>query len=320
MVILFLLITGIGNATVLDDCDSCDECNETINSASPGDTVYLKTDIPDHQGTCIEFDNKGGITFDCQGKSIVGDSEGFDRGIFLNRGSGNTIKNCIISQFDYGIWLSQSNNNTLINNTANDNDNDGIYLSSSHNNTFINNTANSNEYGMKFVSSHKNTLLDNTANSNEYGMKLVSSHKNTLLDNTINSNTKYGIWLHKSDNNILNLNHVCSNPSDFYLTDSDDNSGDNNMCDNTENWDDLDPDTEGCKYLCGSRRCSDFDLNDDNWVDMGDLFAITKSWYWGCDGDCGDGFEDFDLNDDNAVDMGDLFAVTKSGYWGEECI
>jgi len=61
------------------------------------------------------------------------------------------------------------------------------------------------------------------------------------------------------------------------------------------------------------------DLNDDHEVDMGDLFAITKSEYWGCHPDCGPGYEEFDLNDDGAVDMGDLFAVTKSGFWGEEC-
>jgi len=61
-----------------------------------------------------------------------------------------------------------------------------------------------------------------------------------------------------------------------------------------------------------------FDLNDDKWVDMGDLFTITKSGYWGCSR-CEPGYEDFDLNGDKAVDMGDLFAVTKSGYWSEEC-
>jgi len=26
-----------------------------------------------------------------------------------------------------------------------------------------------------------------------------------------------------------------------------------------------------------------------------------------------------DVNDDNTVDMGDLFAVTKSGHWGDTC-
>jgi len=70
--------------------------------------------------------------------------------------------------------------------------------------------------------------------------------------------------------------------------------------------------------ICGG-QCSDFDLNGDHEVDMGDLFAITKSGYWGCYPGCEPGYEDFDLNTDGAVDMGDLFAVTKSGYWGEEC-
>jgi len=71
--------------------------------------------------------------------------------------------------------------------------------------------------------------------------------------------------------------------------------------------------------VCGG-QCSDFDLNDDNWVDMGDLFAITKSGYWGCYPDCGEEYEDFDLNTDGAVDMGDLFRITKSCHWGKECM
>jgi len=63
------------------------------------------------------------------------------------------------------------------------------------------------------------------------------------------------------------------------------------------------------------------DLNDDDAVDMGDLFAITKSGYWGdtCTHDCEPGFVKADLNEDGTVDMGDLFAVTRSGFWGEEC-
>jgi len=67
------------------------------------------------------------------------------------------------------------------------------------------------------------------------------------------------------------------------------------------------------------KTCQEFDLNEDEEVDMGDLFAVTKSGYWGCYPNCEAGYEDFDLNGDEAVDMGDLFAVTKSGYWGTEC-
>jgi len=75
--------------------------------------------------------------------------------------------------------------------------------------------------------------------------------------------------------------------------------------------------TEGTS-IC-SEEFSKVDLNDDHEVDMGDLFAITKSGYWGCYPGCEPGYEDFDLNTDEAVDMGDLFAVTKSGHWGDTC-
>ena len=48
----------------------------------------------------------------------------------------------------------------------------------------------------------------------------------------------------------MNSNYVCSNTeSDFLLYDSTGNSGDDNICDNPEGWND--EGATGCTYSCG---------------------------------------------------------------------
>jgi len=247
-IILFLLMAGVANAAVYE-CDSCTNCTEKINSAEPGDIVYLTEDITGSKN-CIEFDHVEGVTFDCQGNWIESDSVNF--GIHLRRSSSNTIKNCFISGFGYGIFLYHSDNNALTKNTAIYNCLEGILLLSSSSNTLTGNTANSNNlHGIYLISSKNNILIENTANSNDiYGIRLYGrSNNNILTGNTANSNGQYGIYLDSSNHNILNSSYVCSNAeSDFYLIDSNDNSGDDNTCDNPDGWDD--EGEEGCTYSC----------------------------------------------------------------------
>ena len=96
------------------DCTGCADCSEKIQNATYGDTVQLTADIINHDGTCIEFNGKDGITFDGGNHTINGSST--DYGIHLSAYSNtNTIKNCEISDFRYGIYLYTSSYNTLQN-------------------------------------------------------------------------------------------------------------------------------------------------------------------------------------------------------------
>jgi len=73
------------------------------------------------------------ITLDCNGYSITGAGSGY--GIYLNRKNYTTIKNCIISNFNYGTYLVFSSNyNVITSNTANNNS-FGIHLVHSMYNT-----------------------------------------------------------------------------------------------------------------------------------------------------------------------------------------
>ncbi|PKM92429.1 MAG: hypothetical protein CVU81_00505, partial [Euryarchaeota archaeon HGW-Euryarchaeota-1] len=242
--------------------------------------VKMNSSITNWVGNCINnpanFTNK---TFDCQGFTIDGDDSGTDQGIYLKGKTGNTIKNCIATGFSYGIYLHSSTNNTLTNNTANSNIYYGIYLSfSSNNNTLINNTANSNIQGILLYSStNNNTLISNTANSNtQNGIYLLSSSNNNIINNTVNNNTQTGIYLNNAGNNnitsnavkfnkqhgfytlststgnILNTNTFCSNNQNLSsyvdIYDADSNTGNNNTCQTTYNYNDTGK--TGCAYLC----------------------------------------------------------------------
>jgi len=280
-----------GNAT-----DACVDCTAALNDDAncTNQVNYVGTvNIINYTGTCINnpsnFTNK---TLDCQGWTIDGDDLGTDQnptyGIYLNGKSGNTIKNCIITDFYYGIYLyNYSNNNTLTNNTANSNSQFGIILSSfSNNNTLTNNTANDNAYGIYLYSSSKNnTLTNNTANSNNHAGIYISSNSNfnkilgnkistnnetgiaisdcdawgqcyidwgnsnnTIADNEI-SNNKIGIFSQNS-NSTINRNRVCGNTLLDFNSSAWLSVGDNNSCNSSkaDGWNDTGK--TGCSYTC----------------------------------------------------------------------
>ncbi|ODS37430.1 hypothetical protein BEH94_06210 [Candidatus Altiarchaeales archaeon WOR_SM1_SCG] len=195
-------------------CSTCDECEEKLNSSNLKDnTLYLMADITNYTGTCINnpenFNNK---TFDGQGHTIAGFGGGVEKGIYLNDKSLNTIKNCVVTDFYFGIYLSSSSGNKLTGNTANDNSGYGIYLNSSSSNTLTDNTASSNNYGIYVGHSSNNTLTGNIANSNYYGIGLWESTNNTITSNTVSSNNYSGIvlWNDSKFNEILN-NEILNN-------------------------------------------------------------------------------------------------------------
>ncbi|MEM4318724.1 MAG: NosD domain-containing protein [Candidatus Pacearchaeota archaeon] len=188
---IFMLFYSNFTSGQVCTCSSCEDCtNALINSSCT--EVKLTADISNFVGTCINnppgFNNK---TFDCQGHTIDGDdSEEEDYGIYLYN-QNNTIKNCVITDFYYGIYLQASSNNIL-----------------------TNNTARSNNYGIDLYFSSNNILINNTANfNNGYGIFLQESQNNFLVYNIISLNYMGGIYLYSSglllgsdtkNNNIYN--------------------------------------------------------------------------------------------------------------------
>jgi len=243
-------------------CYSCSDCSEKLNGSHP--TVSLTVDIKNHSGTCIEF-NADEIEFDCQGHLIDGTSSG--RGIRAFDRDGNTVRNCIISDFEDGIYLAYSSSSTIENNTLDSNAH-GIKIWYSNNNSLANNTAHSNSlYGIALGYSRRNSITGNTLDSNDrYSLLLIESHNNSVSGNSMDSNTYEGLFIYWSFNNSIQENRACSNEllgfniqcgSGGVMEDDEEeeeetyseNYGDNNTCDSSWSWNDTSTVT-GCRYSC----------------------------------------------------------------------
>jgi len=201
-----------GVAPVDCSCSTCGECKVKLNNPACA-VVALTTNIYNHSGTCINnpvnFSNK---VFDCQGHTI--DGAGSDEGINIAWKSGNTIKNCNVRDYHYGVSLYYSTNNTIINNNVNSNNYLGINLERSSNNTLINNNVNSNNHHGIYLhrDSSNNNLTSNNVSSNNHGIYMgLDSNSNTLTNNTVNDNNEYGILLDNSSNNKITNNTVQEN-------------------------------------------------------------------------------------------------------------
>ncbi len=228
-------------------CNSCTDCSVKLDGSYA--VMKLDSDIVGHSGTCITF-GANNVVFDCQGYGIDGDDSGVDYGIYLSGKSGNTVRNCRVTDFHYGINVFSSPHNVINNNIANSNVEAGIYLFYSSSNEVTSNTANSNgNNGILIYESDNNKVINNTAMSNEEGIYLSASSSNNLTGNNA-SNNWYGIYFLSSSSNLLEVNQVCKNSlADFYLLSGSGNLGYRNTCNTTSSWNDQE--TTECTYVCG---------------------------------------------------------------------
>lgn len=126
----------------------------------------------------------------------------------------NTIKNCIIKNFYYGIYIKGTINTIIANNSVEQNLDTGIFLNFASNSTLINNTANYNSYdGIWLLQSVNNSITNNAANHNGLDGIILSysSNNNTITNNnaTLNSN---GIYVFgSSDFNEISSNEILNN-------------------------------------------------------------------------------------------------------------
>ena len=160
-------------------------------------------------------------TLDCLNYNLDGNDYSSTYGVYLTGSNtkNNTVKNCNITDFDYGIFLESSSNNTVYNNTVSSSINYGIVVySSSNNNTIQSNTANNNGWGILLhTNSNYNTIIGNTAKNNtgggvdNSGIILYSFCNNNILKNNTANFNDYGIYLYKSSNNTITNSTAKSN-------------------------------------------------------------------------------------------------------------
>lgn len=117
----------------------------------------------DHQGS-IQI-AASGVTLDCAGHTVSGSAFA---GIRLDNVSSVTIRNCTVTGFSFGFFVSASNGNQLVNDVGTANSQDGFALASgSTGNTLSFDRADENgSFGFAVDSSSSNTLSDDTATGN----------------------------------------------------------------------------------------------------------------------------------------------------------
>ena len=163
------------------NCSSCADCTSAIADASAGDTVYLNNTLANQAGNCIDFADADNVIFDCMNYSnlIQGDGVVSDSGIFLNNGNyNNTVLNCNVSNFQYGVYFGGSSNNTIRGLDIFLNEVGVRFAANSYNNTIINSAIRKNtEQGVyrEDISNDGNSLQNINITANKYGIYIEGS-------------------------------------------------------------------------------------------------------------------------------------------------
>ena len=109
LIVVVVLLMETSSADI--NISGCAELNVA------GETYYLIADII-NSGTskCINI-TANNVILDCQGHLVDGVDSFNTYGIYLYRSSSTdtniTVKNCVVTDWDYGIYLSQANNNKI---------------------------------------------------------------------------------------------------------------------------------------------------------------------------------------------------------------
>lgn len=223
-------------------CDSCEDCTAAFDTVEDGNPavessllfvplvcdqgIRLSQDISDYSGSCISTDyNDSGITFDCQGNTIDGDTTCDTYAISINYSSGLSIQNCTIQEFDVGIGVADSDgiivrDNTLLSNVYRGIDSSFNINSVLENNTITNmlpceGTCN----GSQILSDASFMRLRGLSAWYDEGIGIYEewSSGNTLTNNRVYNNCTTGIYENCVADIDMHSNASCNN-GDYDIT------------------------------------------------------------------------------------------------------
>jgi parallel beta-helix repeat protein len=217
-----------------------------------------------------------GVTLDCGSYELVGQGSG--TGIEVV-GDDVTVKDCVIRNFWKGIYASNHDRISLVDNhiidigedaiafwtsqdsavQSNEIDNagwSGIGLHYTRGSTFTGNdvdtTSNNPCLNLEYET-NTNVVEDNTLiNSNQDGLRVDKDSDDNLIEgNTITDNSRgIGIWTSNGvEDNEIRDNIICANGQDIIVFGGQStNHGEDNTCDTTSDWNDKN--TNGCTHPC----------------------------------------------------------------------
>lgn len=136
------------------------------------------------------------------------------RGIYISKSSSNTINNCLVTTFQYGIF-NENNASIIISKCNLSNNSQGIYLTKTSSNTIDECTFSSNSTGINgYDSMNNNTIKNNQFNNNRWAISLQTNCAgNTIYNNSIRNSINHGFLDigGSNKNNIIYNNNFISN-------------------------------------------------------------------------------------------------------------
>ncbi|PVX24025.1 MAG: hypothetical protein CW716_10930 [Candidatus Bathyarchaeum sp.] len=245
-------------------------------------TVYEITSDLD-VGIVIQRNHNYHIILDGKGHSITGQSMDEGKGIHLDDLRYVTIRNFVISNFEYGIYLDTGTTQVTISGNSVGNCSRGIMFAyRAPHNEVSGNTITANRYGIYFLGSPQNLVIGNAVNHNVYGIyteqmktdtvHLTSSDMN-ITGNIISENIGAGICFNfASKRSYVSGNHIAFNNAGLILGQEcwRNNIYSNNFVNNnlnargtpwTAQWDNL---------TCGGNYWSNYDGTDRDGDGIGD--------------------------------------------------
>ncbi|MCK5177883.1 MAG: right-handed parallel beta-helix repeat-containing protein, partial [Candidatus Aenigmarchaeota archaeon] len=175
----------------------------------------LTSDVSDY-GTCFTVDAKN-ITLNCEGYTINGLPNHIiygvsNYGIYMSENKA-IIKNCVIKNWNYGIYMYDTEQNNILNNNIESNLYSGINSYHSNNNTIEgNNIYNNKYYGINSYHSNNNTIEGNNIFDNMYyGTYFYECKDNEFIENNIFNNKNTGIYFQHSTYSKLRGNNMSGN-------------------------------------------------------------------------------------------------------------
>jgi parallel beta-helix repeat protein len=216
-------------------------------SATTG-TLFITTDTvltEDHIGSiAIDADN---VTLNCAGHSITGPGDGHGIAVFSH--ARVTITNCVVTGWEQGIPVVDSEGVVLVRNRASGNPGNGFYILRSADTRLADNVAAGNgaqgvhidasqatrlegntfagnaSWGIVLTGTTGTLATGNVSRGNAAGLGLANSSDNIFSSNVFGESWEsYGVVLDGSSSNTFFHNQVELNPAQgFWLEDSSEN-------------------------------------------------------------------------------------------------
>jgi len=144
-------------------------------------------------------------------------------GIYLSGIEESYLYNITSSENYDGVHFTNSDENMVTDCSISNNALSGLYLTESEKNLINNNHILANGIGVYFDDSEENTLSSNLISNNSVGIEQVLSVNNEIKENRIIKSSNYGMFLYHSDISVIVENEFSMNEQGIVLRYSNDN-------------------------------------------------------------------------------------------------